>query len=128
MVIFQLSNAVAAHVQGCIERYFAAHEPPNNVAVHVLGITAPTCCCNPRVDEQWLPDLRGPGTSSCLFGVSDAMMENYEYNEVRGNAKNLNALAEQIYKVSRSSIKVELQPERQAELAKKKPKMKSIHK
>ena len=94
----------------------------------MLGITAPTCCCNLRVDEQWLPALRGLGTSPCLFGVSDAMMENYEYNEVRGNAKNLNALAEQIYKVSRSSIKLELQPERQAELAKEQTKIKSIHK
>ena len=90
----QPSNAVATHVQGCIERRLAAHEPPNNVAVHVLGITAPTCCYNPRVDEQCLPALRGLGTSSCLFGVSNAMMENYDYNEVRGNAENSNERAE----------------------------------
>ena len=56
--------------------------------------------------------------------VRNRMMEN-DYNEVRGNAKNLNALAEQIYKVSRSRIKLELQLERQAELTKIR-KMKSI--
>ena len=93
-MIFQLRNTVATHVQGCIDRHLAAREPPNNVDVHGLGVTAPTCCSNARVDEQWLPVLRNLGTSSCLFGVSGGLMGDYDYNEERRNVENLNALAE----------------------------------
>ena len=88
------SNAVATHVQGCIERRLAAHESPNNADVRELGVTAPMCCSNPRVDEQWLLGLRSLNTSSFLFEVSNGLMENYSYNEVRGNAENSNERAE----------------------------------
>ena len=88
MVIFQLSNTVATHVHHCIDRDLAVRDPPNNVDVHGLGATAPTCCSSSRVDEQWLLALRSLGTSSCLLGVSSGMVGTYGYNEVRRNAEN----------------------------------------